>query len=1140
MKIISFFSFKGGVGRTALLLNLGAHWASEGKVVALADMDLFAPGLTYNSIKGNPIFPDGMDQGISDILAAFYERDPKSDKFNFLPPSMLLKEMHLQKKSLKRRGGRLLLLDAGKKINEVIHRKRNEEQTNLDYNWEDGQTIPQIKTAETEETSEENQAFRQLARYIREDLSEAKLPSLEKEGQFQKIDYLLIDTRTGFPELLDLSLGYLADQMVLVSGINDQNLRGLQETFQALHLKVPIDTLPLYVSLVFSPIPSNEDFTLLKHLKEVNKKVRSFMRITSSGEMEQLPAINYIHYTSLLSMSEAPLALDLPESTYAGEIRDIASNFEPLPAKERGFNFKFTKRAEAEAQSEFFQQFEFKIAPAIQKNFADKNNGILQDNPFASPPPWHWPLENLDQKTMLLERLIQPNSELYLDRERFLSKLHTSFKLNIIEKEIHLDSFSTSTENEINEQLKSFDDQKVEYLKSWQEQPEDREQIISFAFKKYRDWARLLLQDDQLANHAFYERPFLQQGAFRNWEKDPLFWIVLAKEHFQLYHQENRVKEAVEYGIKRITTKKKEPLVFKIIDILGPQYLPTDLFLWVADQALSLLKEPQRLSLEVASQLIKLEKTRDLGLQKLNKILSQLNLETFQDAKYLSDLGEVILFEAKEKIEACEDVLQKSIELDPNNSNTFYCLAVLKMKHLGKFQEAELGFNKAIEISPHQAHLWFGLGNLYLGSLKKVLEAEKAYKKAIELNPKVESAWNNLGNLYRKSLQRYSEAEEAYKRAIEIRPEAKIPWNNLGNLYANNLQRYSEAEEAYKKAIDINPKYEYAWNNLGNLYANNLQRYSDAEESYKKAIEINPENQGVWNSLGDLYTNNLQRYSDAEESYKKVIEINPKYELPWDNLSNLYAEHLQQYSAAERTMKRVIELNPQNCHSWNSLGLLYCDYIMDYKKAEEAFLAGLKVSINPLLKLNLSRLKIQLQEFEEGETLHQKTYLLFTENVRKSEEPTEQDLVCALMLALECRDEERIAAYSTLIKEEFAETDSNNNFLFSYQALSKLVIYDSKEFEKCWALLKQKISSYYDHFKTFWVLYNFARYYPELLEKLQTLALGLFEELPELSKKYKDQPRPERVLQIYRRFAEGKSKGLGDPKDLEIIQQSTL
>lgn len=44
--IISFYSFKGGVGRTMALVNVGVELASAGKRVLLVDLDLEAPGLT--------------------------------------------------------------------------------------------------------------------------------------------------------------------------------------------------------------------------------------------------------------------------------------------------------------------------------------------------------------------------------------------------------------------------------------------------------------------------------------------------------------------------------------------------------------------------------------------------------------------------------------------------------------------------------------------------------------------------------------------------------------------------------------------------------------------------------------------------------------------------------------------------------------------------------------------------------------------------------------------------------------------------------------------------------------------------------------------------------------------------------------
>ena len=45
MYVITFYSFKGGVGRTLALVNVGAHLALQGKSVLLVDFDLEAPGL---------------------------------------------------------------------------------------------------------------------------------------------------------------------------------------------------------------------------------------------------------------------------------------------------------------------------------------------------------------------------------------------------------------------------------------------------------------------------------------------------------------------------------------------------------------------------------------------------------------------------------------------------------------------------------------------------------------------------------------------------------------------------------------------------------------------------------------------------------------------------------------------------------------------------------------------------------------------------------------------------------------------------------------------------------------------------------------------------------------------------------------
>ena len=47
MRTISFYSYKGGTGRTLLVANLAVYAARLGQTVAMVDLDLEVPGLAY-------------------------------------------------------------------------------------------------------------------------------------------------------------------------------------------------------------------------------------------------------------------------------------------------------------------------------------------------------------------------------------------------------------------------------------------------------------------------------------------------------------------------------------------------------------------------------------------------------------------------------------------------------------------------------------------------------------------------------------------------------------------------------------------------------------------------------------------------------------------------------------------------------------------------------------------------------------------------------------------------------------------------------------------------------------------------------------------------------------------------------------
>src|SRR5438270_2050592 len=62
MYTVTFYSFKGGVGRTMAMANVGLALARAGRRVLLVDFDLEAPGLdTFDLIKPSESMPGIID-----------------------------------------------------------------------------------------------------------------------------------------------------------------------------------------------------------------------------------------------------------------------------------------------------------------------------------------------------------------------------------------------------------------------------------------------------------------------------------------------------------------------------------------------------------------------------------------------------------------------------------------------------------------------------------------------------------------------------------------------------------------------------------------------------------------------------------------------------------------------------------------------------------------------------------------------------------------------------------------------------------------------------------------------------------------------------------------------------------------------
>jgi Tfp pilus assembly protein PilF/MinD-like ATPase involved in chromosome partitioning or flagellar assembly len=213
---VTFYSFKGGVGRTMALTNVGAQFAGRGFRTLLVDFDLEAPGLSYLQPDDTP--------GLVDLLLDARERGAEADLF-MLPPGEVVarysREVTLPDALAQHPGGFLRLMPAGR-LSPAY--SANLDRLALGQLYLDGEGRPLV------------QAFKEI-------VQEAEL-----------FDVVLVDSRTGFSDESGICTRDLADAVVVILGLNRQNREGTAAFLQALSAA---GRKPITVAM--SPVPLGEE-----------------------------------------------------------------------------------------------------------------------------------------------------------------------------------------------------------------------------------------------------------------------------------------------------------------------------------------------------------------------------------------------------------------------------------------------------------------------------------------------------------------------------------------------------------------------------------------------------------------------------------------------------------------------------------------------------------------------------------------------------------------------------------------------------------------------------------------------------------------------------------------------------------------
>ena len=230
-RTVTFYSFKGGVGRTTALTHVAWILAMRGRKVVAVDLDLEAPGLsTAFNLDPQP------EYGIVDY---FYER-------SYLPagiePSILIPDIFGEVR-IPNAKGRLFVVPAGC--------------LSLDY-------ISKVDDLHANTVIDGDQnLWTVFKRKIYEQL---------------KPDVILIDSRTGINQWGALSLIQAADEAIMFLFPNAQNKQGIKLLLQSLQ-----NLNKSSINFVFSPVP---DVSKLDKVKEIYQSLLDEIKISTDEESE--------------------------------------------------------------------------------------------------------------------------------------------------------------------------------------------------------------------------------------------------------------------------------------------------------------------------------------------------------------------------------------------------------------------------------------------------------------------------------------------------------------------------------------------------------------------------------------------------------------------------------------------------------------------------------------------------------------------------------------------------------------------------------------------------------------------------------------------------------------------------------------
>ena len=267
MYVVTFYSFKGGVGRTLSLANVGLELARTGRRVLLVDFDLEAPGLhTFNLLK-----PKQPHFGLVDYITDYTDSLSSPDGRNYIYEAL----------GVGQQDGRLWVMPAGKDDKEYSGKLAA-------INWQ--------------------QLYKKQDGFLMfEDMKAQWKASYE-------FDYVLIDSRTGHTDIGGICTRQLPDAVVTLFFPNEQNLNGLKPIISDIRAEDEKSKRKTHLHFVMSNVPDLDD----------EDEILANLELKFQDELgyEKLASTIY-RYDSLSLLQQSLFVAERPNSRLAKEYKRL-------------------------------------------------------------------------------------------------------------------------------------------------------------------------------------------------------------------------------------------------------------------------------------------------------------------------------------------------------------------------------------------------------------------------------------------------------------------------------------------------------------------------------------------------------------------------------------------------------------------------------------------------------------------------------------------------------------------------------------------------------------------------------------------------------------------------------------------------